>query len=606
MLGERQHFVAAGQGNRHCPHMNTRLLGRFATRAIPALWSGLILAMTVPDVAGAQIGASTNHRVAACRSGPDMPICILRVLAQEESSLFPYRTRPEFAGSPAVIAAIGEIDGAAEQRATQEGGLVNSLIVAPELTRQRAVEAVLAADRLGAPPSEALAPIASLGLGVQSQGFFGGQIVTPSGAELRIRAYEEIWSRRQSPVAQRPSQPLIVAALEAWERVIAVSRSETVRQGAGDLAMAYSSIGDLPGVDRAAALSASPTAFRIRGRLEARQFEAALEIAESSGPATGAATGDDASATELLFARATLAQAAIDGGRPDVALRLAEADRAVGEGMSRSCDDVCLATPALRVLLDHATPESQRAWAERLSNAGRGRMTSKELYANRAAVMIWSRLGERGRANEIISRWRPLADAQKGEGCGGDGVAFCIGYVVGEMLYEVGDLEQARAYGLDPSAALNRDMQDGRGITRLSEHLTDASAFDATMALSACVDRAALRRAFRPSRLADARTCLDRLYELPAPSRLRSGSPVVIDGRLIEVQNDIADLKAVTFARAAAENGDLSGARAALATAMENWLKRPDQPIENYLGYDLEAYAIAELRAAGRLAPLRQ
>jgi hypothetical protein len=379
-----------------------------------------------------------------------------------------------------------------------------------------------------------------------------------------------------------------------------------VRQGAGDLAMAYSSIGDLPGVDRAAALSASPTAFRIRGRLEARQFEAALEIAESSGPATGAATGDDASATELLFARATLAQAAIDGGRPDVALRLAEADLAVGEGMYLYCYDVCLATPALRVLLDHATPESQRAWAERLSNAGRGRMTSKELYANRAAVMIWSRLGERGRANEIISRWRPLADAQKGEGCGGDGVAFCIGYVVGEMLYEVGDLEQARAYGLDPSAALNRDMQDGRGITRLSEHLTDASAFDATMALSACVDRAALRRAFRPSRLADARTCLDRLYELPAPSRLRSGSPVVIDGRLIEVQNDIADLKAVTFARAAAENGDLSGARAALATAMENWLKRPDQPIENYLGYDLEAYAIAELRAAGRLAPLRQ
>ena len=90
-----------------------------------------------------------------------MPICILRVLAQRESFLFPYRTRPEFAGSPAVIAAIGEIDGAAEQRATQEGGLVNSLIVAPELTRQRAVEAVLSADRLGAPPSEAFSRRAS-------------------------------------------------------------------------------------------------------------------------------------------------------------------------------------------------------------------------------------------------------------------------------------------------------------------------------------------------------------------------------------------------------------------------------------------------------------
>lgn len=586
--------------------MKTVLLNCSATRTILALWSGLVLAMTAPVVIAAEIGASTNHRVAACRNGSDMPICILRVLSQSEGFLFPYRTRPEFAGSPAVIAAIGEIDGAAEQRATQEGGLVNSLIVAPELTRQRAVEAALAADRLGAPPSEALAPIASLGLGVQSQGFYGGQIVTPSGAELRIRAYEEIWSRRQSPIEQRPSQPLIVAALEAWERVIVASRSESVRQGASDLAMAYGSIGDLPGVDRAAALSASPAAFRIRGRLEARRFEAALEIAESSGPAKGAATGDDESATELFFARATLAQAAIDGGRPDVALRLAEADLAVGEGMYLYCYDVCLATPALRVLLDHATPESQHAWAERLNNAARGRMTYEKLEASRAAVMIWSRLGERGRANEIISRWRPLADQQQGKVCGGDVVEFCIGPVVAEMLYEVGDLEQARAYGLDAFDALNKDMQDGRGITRLSEHLTGASAFDATMALAACVDRAALQRAFRPSRLADARTCLERLYDVPAPSRLRPGTPSFIDGRMIEVQNDIADLKAVTFARAAAENGDLPGARAALATAMENWMKRPDQPIENYSGYDLEAYAIAELRAAGRLAPLRK
>lgn len=559
----------------------------------------------------------TTRDAADCLGSSDRPVCLLRVLAQGDTH-FPYRTREEFANAQQILTQIGEVDSAMERRIAASTDTYDRIAIGPALERARLVADAVTADRGGQEPALSLAPILDLSQGLRSRSLLLGQIVTESGVDLRSGAYEAIVSRYldpAGPASNKPSLALVQAALVAWEREISASPAAVTngdpQQMAYRLSAAYGRLDDRPAAERAARLAGGPkVAVELRALLAGGRLEEAVTLAvQAELPAPGRQAveeewfhGDEA--------RQAVHQAALDAGRPALALRVAEASLAQhlvqGRRVRATCYPYCEARPPLFVVLDNAPRETALAWAERLDAAGRTTTSIASPAAAVAAATAWVRLGEPQRVESLIAAWRARALAQAGKSCGGPGADFCVVADYARLLMLSGKVDEAFSLpGWTPREALDLDLQTGRGLERLDLSLTKArQPYERTMALQLCAERAGWRRRGLPPievRLNEAKTCVAKLFEMTVADRTRPNGSKVEGGKLVTTFSDSAADTAATLASAAAGAGDLALMRRMLELALTAWRDAPAQPIDVVVRFALDRVAVADLLAAGRL-----
>jgi hypothetical protein len=545
-----------------------------------------------PDPASclAKRGYSTTHRVADCLTDPDLAICLLRIEARRMS----FRRRPEFAHAPAVVALIDEAHKSEPERDDPQSRAYYEAETRPFNEVNSVIAAALEADRRGAAPNVALRPIANFGLDVRPQVFLS-QIVTMSGAELRLFAYGEIWNAYaqgrngvRSTLIAPPSLALAQATLALWEREL---RSEVVASSDPSLlassgrtsgheirrlAGAFAALGDAAGLDRMARLDPDTVAtIRLRSLLKAGRLEDASRLARR------AETMPD------LRLRWRTILTSLAAGRADLATPIAQdllRDDATSDTEGPEAMAVIAAhdpAPSVDVLIEAYDSRARRApGVATVANDSRPRDTQTPLAAE-IAVAGWLARGRRERAQALLQIWRPISEAWRENHSCPRNFRFsyaCYDQTVDRMegWFRRFDENTGR---LGPSAqeAVTFDLVDGRRLHRMNQvlaHETDMHEIES--ALGECVETA-----IEGGALDYAAAC----------ARLRRGDPYVAADRSLRM------------AAAAADAGDVALMTEMLRASLELW--RSLEPV----GWDwlsesassLTRVGAALLRAEGRL-----
>jgi hypothetical protein len=533
-------------------------------------------------------GYSTTHDVADCLADPDLAICLLRI----EARRMPFRRRPEFAHAPAIAALIDEAHKPEPERGPSRA--YYEAETRPFNEVKSLIAAALDADRRGAAPNVVLRPIASFALDVRPQVFLS-QIVTLSGAELRLYACAEIWNAYaqghngvRSTLIAPPSLALAQAALALWERELTrevVASSDPSRLASSGrpsgpeirgLAEAFAALGDAAGLDRMTRLDPETVAvIRLRSLLKDGRLEDASRLARR------AATMPD------LRLRWRTTMASLAAGRPDLATPIAQdllRDDATSDTEGPQAMAVIAAydpAPSVDALIEAYDSRARRAPAvATVANDSRPRDTQTPLAAE-IAVAGWLARGRHERAQALLQIWRPISETWRQKHSCPREFRFayaCYDQTVDRMAgwFRRFDENTGR---LGPSAqeAVTFDLVDGRRLNRLHQVLArETDIYEIESALRECVETA-----IEGGALDYAAAC----------TRLRRGDPYIAADRSLQV------------AAAAADAGDVALMTEMLRASLELW--RSLEP----LGWDwpsesaraLSRVGAALLRAEGRL-----
>lgn len=91
----------------------------------------------------------------------------------------------------------------------------------PSQKQLEAMNEVLKRDKAGLDPEQTLEPITTLLIGLESKSIYSGQITVPSGAELRIEAYEALslpGEPPMGPLGRAVSHEVLELALKYWDK----------------------------------------------------------------------------------------------------------------------------------------------------------------------------------------------------------------------------------------------------------------------------------------------------------------------------------------------------------------------------------------------------
>jgi hypothetical protein len=554
----------------------------------------------------AQPQALSTRDVANCRSETDLAICLLGVEARTQS----FRDNPAFARAPEVLA---QLDKWRPPSPDAGGGLdraYKEAAVRPFEASRKAVLAALDADRRGIEPVAALQTLASFGRDIQPQSFLFGQIVTASGADLRVIGFEAIWdayalSIGRGPAGQGrappPSRGLAVAALAAWEREIVTANS---RRGAPvsdydylspmRLADAFGIIGDMEavrrldrferGIDNVVRLDVLTAA----GRLDEAAAIATMRIEASSN------------AEHRLWERTwKLVEAAQSAKRGDLAIRVARHILAITRRPE-------LDVPRAALVIAAAAPEPDAiAMAEVFDQKARAtsnRNAASSAVAAVAAVATWTALGQSDRADALIQFWRPRGLSWPSDHQCVGSWSGCHNATLVEMLRRANRLTEGfDGLGLTAETAILADLNDGRGLSRLDLFLVqEKTPQRRELVLGRCVEWA-----ISNGNLTIATLCAKRLQE-SASSRALSAdeaeqltrygdSGTFIGGVYVAAE------RCLDVAAAAVERNEVARARDMLGCALDLWGFAPSTRWNLMYTSKMTQVGTALLKEEGRL-----
>lgn len=536
------------------------------------------------SAAGAPPAKPTGAELAACRTAADQPICLLKLAARGFGHR-PYAARIEIGYAPDVLSAIGPEP---SDPATRE--------FIERLTRpNRAAIQALIADHAGAAPNQALAAIRAIAAEKardpadqpKMQAYATGQ---------RIQAYQILWNAGHGdsalPPAHRPSERLTRAALDAW----AAELPQAGEDGrAADLAAAFRAIGDARGAERVAPPPPASGPDRIIFLADSGRFDEAVEALGAIKPSE-----DPMRRVGLLMARVALVEKAVEAGRRDIALRIAEAqlDAWFAEvadpshrGSAHSGSDV----PSSLVLVAQFAPRAEAVkWTERMDAVARRAAPLPAAASAFAAAHAWTRLGEAERARALLDLWpapseteiracvvgmfKISPECQKSPG-------VLLAFMLKSAPLDASWDELAPMTG--PMVRAKREA--ARGIAGVEADLAKATTVEARfLILQNCA-----RSGGEDQPLPITAECARRLASAPAPEETAPRP----EGRLSYGERRLDG--ALWAARQAAQVHDLKTMGEMLDLSFALAARTPDEQVD--LIASVEDIAIAELRAAGRL-----
>lgn len=420
--------------------------------------------------AGSAIGApALMTRAPGCLDAADLPICLLKVLAEDDAGSDLARDR-ELAARPHILAAAGVTpEGVARYRASKDARLGEIFSLADDQAQDAFVR-VLASDRAGRPPEEGLAIIAALPRDAPTLPpfFADSQETSARLTAYRFIAFADPTTTTPGPP---PSRALAAAVLRAWEDDLA-SRSGLADSltDASSLAAAYARHGDRDGVDRAIALEPRPD-DRIRILLElGRQDEARAALARLT------AADLEASVRAELTRKVSAQHQAVLGEAAAMEVMLQE-----------------------EIARHGAAGQDTRMYQDlRKQNARRLAALSK------AQPSVPARLVR----SEAESRLADIRD----EVLGADAPPRPGGP---RLVTDAAALGLARQQQDQPTARLRADIEQGRGLEKLDDYLAATPVTEQSRLLATCTEASASVRLFNL-----VAACLDRFQVDTGQSRM--------------------------------------------------------------------------------------
>jgi hypothetical protein len=518
----------------------------------------------------------TAPDLAACRTAADRPICLLKLAARSHFHQS-YRENIKIGYAPGVLAAIGP-DPADDP---SSHGVLHLTWAAP------AVQALIL-DRSGADPEAALAPIRAMTLRT-ARDRAGQARLEADTAAFRIYAYEMLWKAGHGeealPPSSRPSAALSRAVLEAWRRDLPKAGEDGRPEELADI---YRGLGEARTAD---AIAPERPVDRVNRLIEAGRYDEAGALLDQlqSEPA-GALTSKgrlEAAMTQYLYAttRGEIVRKAAAAGRMDLALRLSESelrrwlDGASSQFMTIGADAAGLQVAQDLVLVAEQAPRSVALdYVRRMDMAGRDKSVRAAPISALAAMRGWTALGEPARVEALMSFWSKDVE-EAGKSCDPRDLKLCMQrpavlIPMGLKSQPLGTPWNELAPGSDASEA--RMLAAGpSGIdARLTKLRTPRERIEL---LFRCAREAAIQGA-----LPLAAHCARRLAVEPEDAAPR---PLGVE-------------TALTVAASAARHNDQALRQEMLALAFD---LAPREPAAELDPHDLEAIAVAELRAQGRL-----
>lgn len=522
--------------------------------------------------------APTGAELAACRVAADQPICLLR-LAARNSAHHPYAANIKIGYARDILAAIGP-------EPVNPNPAVASFIERLALPGRAAVQA-LVADRAGASPTDALAPIRAIGPSAPGE--------AASAASTQIEAYRKLWDAGHGdlalPVGRRPSERLIRAVLKAWTAELPLAGEHGDAEA---LVAALRAIGEV----RAAERIPPPAALgfeRVIFLVDAGRFDGAAQDVKALESSPTLEHRIDA-----LMGRAVLMSKAVEAGRQDIALRFARSQLEAWfaeiadpshVGSAHSGSDV----PSSLVLLTQFAPRAEAVkWTERMEAEARRNPSLAAATSALAAAHAWTRLGEAGRAKAVLTLWPTPSEAELKACVAGlfkisaqcrasPGAALALMLTVAPL-----DASWEELIPMGGQMALAKRTAH-RGLAGIDADLAKATTVEQRFRILQTCARAHVEE----EDIQTIAACAHRLAVAPAPEMTGPRSPGTLsyDERRLD--------GALNAARQAAESGDLKSMGEMIDLSFTLAARTPDEPV-NFIS-NLEDIAIAELRAQGRL-----
>ncbi len=410
--------------------------------------------------ASSAIGApGLMARAPGCLEAADLPICLLKVLAEDDAGSDLARDR-ELAARPHILAAAGVTpEGVARYRTSEEGRLGEIFSFADDQAQDAFVR-VLASDRAGRPPEEGLAIIAALPRDAPTLPpfFADSQETSARLTAYRFIAFADPATTTPGPP---PSRALVAAVLRAWE-------DDLINRGGmadsltdpSSLAGAYARHGDRDGVDRAIALEPRPD-NRIRILLElGRQNEARAALARLT-----AADLEASVRAELTRKVGAQHQAVLEEAAAMEAMLQEEIARYGAAGQdTRMYQDLRKQNARRLAVLSKAPPSVPQ------------RLVRSEAESRLADIR-----------DEVLGADAPLRPDDR------------------RLVTDAAALGLVRQQQDQPTARLRADIEQGRGLEKLDDYLATTPVAEQSKLLVTCAEASARARLFNL-----VAACLDR------------------------------------------------------------------------------------------------
>ncbi len=565
-------------------------------------------------------------------------MCILRVLAADDAGAR-LLDDADLAASPQVLTAVGvDVPALRKERAMAKAPAPYDEIVS-------AVREVRALDAAGTPPRQALAPIARLPNAsvlpepqlpeapVAGRRRFAYALLTGQGSNqlspaLRaaaLRAWEdelksvaptremidgpsqlasayqaggdEAGVARALALEPRPhGQVEIMLQLGQIESAAAVAEGMTIegllpamrldalRQQEFDRTLSSMSVGIAAQVfgDQIKNAEASGDR-RLAGKLRAMQAEIEKDAAPLAPDLTPRAL-QAAAVQQIRVTRLSVLKQAKDVGRPQAARHLADSMLKKTAPNRVSAND----WEQMDVLIPVASPTEAAAWLNSLDatiqrDLRHGHGWSSDASA-RLAILVegWTKLGRMDRLEALITRIRPLTDAERRGAGRGPEESPALNTQLRAMLVAVGRPDEGFAlFPGRPEERLDNDLRRGRGLMNLDAYFAEASENNRFGLELHCMSAAQRAKAYSliPN-------CLGGRKSAEAAPR----------------QRQVYAETALASARLAAANGDGAAARNLLSWALDTARGiETDDAGDVFPRAALLELAKAELRADGRL-----
>lgn len=540
--------------------------------------AALVVALGVrADAQTTRMRFTSSGDVAACATDADQPVCFLRALANFPTHS-PYSIDYRFGRAKPVLEALGEQDYAASRYMAAHAPVATLLYGLLDLQHAVAAEAITE-DRNGAAPGKALEV-------VQLYGAYYDRLQPGGGAAARCLAYMEIWEdygrdwqRAARPNLPRPSVGLTRAAISACEREhVPAQNMEPER-----LAWAYAEVGDMNGVRRVLQHDSRRDWARLQTALLTNDLDAAVREAQRPVRLT--------SETDRLRRGGQLAvlfQQLVTAHRVDLLQPFAV--HILQEALRDQHTRGKLVMDAMRVVAERDTALARR-FTERFDAAARDTSLLLSLQNAELASQGWVSLHQPEHIRPLVDIWAPTV-AREEHGCGNDRPVFCTSYSVRDMLWQMGEFEEA--WRLAPRAhdpfVIQQQMDMGLGIAHIDVELAHAgSPSGADEMLFWCADNAVA-----PGKLEDGSACALRLLHRAA----QTPQPVP-DGTSSTRYR--AGLAALDVAGAAARRGNYDLMQTMVAACVSAWRDAPVRALETRQREYLEDIAVFQLEHAGRL-----
>lgn len=421
-------------------------------------------------------------QVLPCLDQRDVSACLVRILIALDGDAF-VRFEPRYSSDPAFARSVGvDLDSASDSN----------------LRSGDVVRLVLAADRGGVPPDEALKPLDEA-LGDQRYTFinFGYQEIV------------RLWLT--APAHLKPSLGLRDATLARMESYVSRDHPNVADAYAEDLARLYLMLGETAKAQRLYAFReaqgiplARPEFTRAKGLLQRGQYVEAADAALALERVPAGAQWD--MNIEVISVRRQVMEWSEQDGRPDVALKVARA--LIAEDLSGRfrLDSWPPYEDAVPILVRQAPAAETARVLTQLEGRIRGDAEDAPRAAE-AAFIGWTALGRPDAAARVLTAYLPIAAAEDASP-NQRGLPFKR-RIAADLLIRSGRLDEAWTMGLAKAEdLLDTDIYSERDAAHLSDWLvrlpSDAERFEFLRYCAGRIQRINLT-------VEAQRGCLDRL-----------------------------------------------------------------------------------------------